>query len=330
MPRTFVLSTADVNSYGFRVLTEGIELPSPREVTMLWGHKRADAGKKDDVLPIGKWVNLRVEGGKLLAEPEFDMDDTFAAEIARKVEKGYVREASVGLAVREWNGDAKMMVKGQKLPTLAKSKLREASLAVVASNESAVALYDDGGQAINLDDPNTLVQLTSSSKNSPIPTNMEELKLVALALGLSESADQTKVLASLQELKEKAAKADKLQSELTVLKGLEGERRKVEIKTLLDAAVTDNRITAAQRPNYEKLFDADFDSTKAIVEGLPKVAKLSDVPAAKSGSGVFTYNGKTYSQLMKDESALLAQLKENDKTTFEQLYKAEYGEDYKW
>ena len=80
---TFILSTNDVNSYGFRVLTEGIELPVSGKLVMLWNHVRANGTDKNQILPIGHWVNLRKEGGKLLADPEFDMDDPFAADIAR-------------------------------------------------------------------------------------------------------------------------------------------------------------------------------------------------------------------------------------------------------
>lgn len=158
---------------------------------------------------------------------------------------------------------------------------------------------------------------------------MEELKLVALTLGLSDTADQQKVLDSIQELKAKAAKAGALEAELKLLKDQEGERRKVEIKTLIDAAVTDNRITAAQRPVYERLFDADFESAKAALDGLPKAVKLSEVPAGQGGANKFTYNGKTFSQLSKEDPNALAMLKDNDLETFKALYKAEYGADYK-
>jgi hypothetical protein len=327
MPKTFVLSTSEVNSYGFRVLTEGIELPKSKDLTMLWGHLRGEAGKKDDVLPIGKWVNLRVEGDRLLAEPEFDMDDTFAAEIARKVEKGYISEASAGLMPRQWSAEKNLMLKGQTLATLTKSRLREASITVVASNESAIALFSDDGQAINLNDPQALVQLTSTGKITSIPTNMEDLKLVALALGLTDNADQRKVLASIQELK---AKAGNLENEINLLKEKEADARKVEIVNLLDAAVTDNRITAAQRPVYANLFAADFDNTKAALDSLPKIVKMSEVPAGQTGGdGKFTYQGKTFSQLRKDAPDVLQTLKANDFSTFNQLYKAEYGKNYK-
>lgn len=295
---------------------------------MLWNHTRGDKGSKDDVLPIGKWVNLRFENGNLIADAEFDLDDSFAAEIARKVEKEYIFEASAGLKPVEWSTDKGLMVEGQDFPTLKRSRLREASIATIASDESSVSLYDDKGELIDLHDRSALVQLTSS-KTTSIPAKMEELKLVALTLGLSDTADQQKVLDSIQELKAKAAKAGALEAELKLLKDQEGERRKVEIKTLIDAAVTDNRITAAQRPVYERLFDADFESAKAALDGLPKAVKLSEVPAGQGGANKFTYNGKTFSQLSKEDPNALAMLKDNDLETFKALYKAEYGADYK-
>jgi hypothetical protein len=329
MLKTFILSNGNLNSYGFRVLTEGIELPKSMRLTMLWNHVRGDSGKKDDVLPIGKWVNLRIENGNLVADAEFDMDDPFAAEIARKVEKEFVFEASAGLKPIAWSSQKNLMLEGQTLPTLAKSRIREASIATIASNDGAVSLYDDNDALIDLNDTNALVQLTSKGKSTP--AIMEELKFVALALGLSDNADQAKVLAEIQTLKAKAGQVPVLETQIAAFKADQAEVRKVEVKNLLDAAVTEGRLMQAQRPAYEKLFDSDFDSAKEVLAGLTKVVKLSDFPAgaAPGAAGKFTYDGKTFSQLSKENPTVLASLKENDLETFKQLYKAEFGKDYK-
>ena len=49
--------------------------------------------------PIGRWENIRIEGGKILADPVFDMEDkreNGGAEIASQVERDFIRMASIG------------------------------------------------------------------------------------------------------------------------------------------------------------------------------------------------------------------------------------------
>ena len=77
---TFVLHDESVNTYGFRMLTSGANLEEfKKNPVMLLNHD-------DYSLPIGRWENIRVEGGKILADAVFDEGDARAAEVKRKVE----------------------------------------------------------------------------------------------------------------------------------------------------------------------------------------------------------------------------------------------------
>lgn len=68
-----VISTSAVNSYGFRVLTEGIDTTQfERNPILLWMHNRPMRGTKDEVLPLGRVENLRKEGDKLIGSLVFD------------------------------------------------------------------------------------------------------------------------------------------------------------------------------------------------------------------------------------------------------------------
>lgn len=293
---------------------------------MLWNHSRAMKGDKNEVLPIGRWVNLRVENGKLLGDAEFDSADPFAAEIERKVEAGIINEASSGLKPLKWSNDAAVKLVGQQYPTLAECGIREASITDIASNEFAVALYDDQGQSINLTDENVLVSLTSGAITTP-PTDMNELQTLALSLGLPVTATLAEVQAKQNLLLSQNAT---LTGQLATLQAAETQRRAAEITTLLDAAVTDNRITVATRPAFQKLFDGDFDNAKSILEAMPKTVKLTEFAAKTAGDqGGMTYQGKTFSQLSKESPKVLETLQANDMATFKALYKAEFGKDYK-
>jgi phage head maturation protease len=100
--KTFILSDESINTQGFRVLTNGIRLDEFRKnPIMLWNHNSSWRGTKDEQLPIGRWDNIRVEGGKLLADAVLDDGDDFAKEIARKVDKGIINMCSIGFAVIE-------------------------------------------------------------------------------------------------------------------------------------------------------------------------------------------------------------------------------------
>lgn len=323
MPKTFVLSSERKNSHGFKVRTSGIQLPADRTCIMLWNHFRATNGHKEDVLPLGRWVNLRIENGKVLAEPEFDMDDDFAKQIESKVEKDIITECSAGLFPVKWEQDSTGEL------WLTESVIREASIATIGSNEDAIALYDENLLALTSDQ---MVKLTASITTTSITkhsNSMEELKFIALTIGLPEAA-------TLDQVKDKIVGLRSLETENATLKlrleAIDNEK-KIQLandtKSLLDTAISEQRITAAQRPAYELLFASNFDAAKTALEAIPKPVSLSAFVAPQGGdAGGFTYQGKTFSQLSKESPTLLETLKSNDYGVFCQLYKAEFGKDY--
>ena len=80
--KTFILHDESVNSYGFRMLTDGVILDDfKKNPVMFYNHD-------DREMPIGRWEKIRIEDGKILAEANFDQGDPRAKEIARKVEEG--------------------------------------------------------------------------------------------------------------------------------------------------------------------------------------------------------------------------------------------------
>lgn len=110
---------------------------------MLWMHRRDDGWDFTQVLPIGKWENIRVEDGKLLADPVFDENDMFAKLIQAKVEKGIVKGASIGIVPVELSDDPKNIEKGQTRSTVTKCELYEASVVDIPSNRNTVKLMSD-------------------------------------------------------------------------------------------------------------------------------------------------------------------------------------------
>ena len=86
MPKEAIISTPRLNSYGARVLTEGIDLTQyQKNPVLLYMHRR---GRKED-MPIGIMENVRVEGDTLYGTPKFDDDTEDERNISKKWERGH-------------------------------------------------------------------------------------------------------------------------------------------------------------------------------------------------------------------------------------------------
>jgi len=157
MAKTFILHDESVNTFGFWIKTEGINLAQLRKNPMMFFmHIRpGDEGNtgKDMILPIGKWENIRLEDGKILADANFDLNDPFAKSISDKVEGGFINMASLGVG-KPWtmSADKIHLKEGQTRPTVIKCLAKEASIVDLGGNLNSLRLYDEAGQMITLSD----------------------------------------------------------------------------------------------------------------------------------------------------------------------------------
>lgn len=189
--KVFIVSDESINSYGFRVLTAGIDtsrfLKNP---IGLFNH--SDEWMDDNYAgPIAKWSDLKIEGGQLLATAEFDIDDPKGKIIANKVDKGFLNAASIGFRVIETSEDPELMLPGQRYATVTKCQLIEISIVDVPSNENACCLYDDNDKRIELKDSSDLLKLKGFKPKAPAPQenlnlNMKKVILAANLLGLGK------------------------------------------------------------------------------------------------------------------------------------------------
>jgi hypothetical protein len=151
--KRFTLTTDAVNSYGFRVLTKGVDLTLFKSnPLMLWMHRRALGGTLNEVLPLGFWDNLQYTEGSITGVPVFDDTDSFATGIYNKVENGTIKMASAGFRPVEWSDKPEYKLPGQSGPTLISSQLEEVSLVDIGANADALAvtLYNNTGGIIQL------------------------------------------------------------------------------------------------------------------------------------------------------------------------------------
>lgn len=331
--KTFVLTDESLNSYGFWLPLSGAVLDQFRKnPIMLWMHNRAWRGTKEDILPIGYWDNIRIEGKKLLADAIFDEEDDFATAIGEKVENNVLRMASCGIRVIETSQDPKWLKPGQTCETPTKWTLREASIVDIGANDNALALvfYDESDNIIKLTDDGSglpLQKLTDNRSETPKKGNMKQL---ATLLKLPEDSTDAQFAAEVQKLQDKLSAAEtartNAETKLADYEKNEKEQKKAEAASLLDAAVKDGRLNAESRGSWESLFEKDHESAKASLAAIPvrRSAKdqLAEVKEGKENER------EALSKLSWDEldkSGKLRILKEKYEDMYEEKFEQKFG-----
>ena len=252
MKHQFIINTENVNSYGYRILTEGIDYAQyMRNPVVLFMHERGvNAYKGSEV--IGRCTKLYKEGTTLIAEVEFDEQDEFAKKIAGKVERGYIRMASMFAEIKEVSADPHHLLEGQVYETVTACKLVEISIVDIGGNDNALKLSKDGK-------PFQLKKIVTNTSN-----NMD-IKVIALALGMGENTKEEAVLSALHSLKTDKEKAE---AEVVALKKTIRDIHKSEATTLVDKAVQLGLIPEALKESQLKQFETDFDGQKAVLSKL--------------------------------------------------------------
>lgn len=333
--KRFKLSTEALNSKGFRVRTEGINLSQFKENPILyWMHKRPE-GNVDDTLPLGGWVDLQVdaEARVITAVPEFDEDD-FSKRIYDKVESGTIKMASAGLQPVEWRD-----VDGELW--LWESILVEGTVCDRGSNPEALAvqLYNEKDELINLTE-DYLNQVTNEtfSDMKLINLNAEDAKVI----GLSEGEHAPEVLITKAKLlagqvvsltdEKDAAELAKTKAE-TDLQELKTSQDREKLVALVDKAVEDKKITADEKVQFlgdpENNIEAlSYEKAEAMLKlrAPHKSAEEHLNDKEKSGSELDALMKLSYDEL--DKSGDLGKLKKLDLAAFNQKGKEKYGE--KW
>lgn len=307
MSKRVRITNESVNSYGFRVLTSGIDLEQyRRNPVLLYMHERGNV--------IGYVKDLQVENGEVTGELVFDEASELSTRCKKQYEVGSLRMVSIGLDPKETSGAPELLLEGQTRPTVTKSKLVEVSLVDIGANDDAITMYNEG-TAIELEkDGNCLLPLLS---NNPINQTTMDLKKLALQLGLPETADEATVLAKIAELQKEAGVSVTLRAENDKLK-------LASITTLVDTAIAEKKITVENKEhfvNLGKTIGAD-ELTKTLAAMSPNV-KLSGV--INQGGGAAAQGAVGYTKLSEVPEAELLTMRQENKAEYVRLFKAEYG-----
>ncbi|MEI6898268.1 MAG: hypothetical protein WCL00_00190 [Bacteroidota bacterium] len=267
MPKTFILNDESrLNSYGFIVLNSGGKFDRFKSnPVMLMNHEQDDL--------IGRWDNLRVEGSQLMADSVFDEEDPDAKKIMGKVDRGFLKGASMGLHII--SAELKSVPGLDLVPVATEWEMMEGSLAAVPSNEVCLRLYSERGEVITSKEAIKLSIDSLINKNQK-DNSMEKIILtaeVATILKVSKETDVTTLNAAIMELSAREAAAVK---ELN-------DHREAQAKALVEGAITEGRLSADKKDSFMKLAKEDYKQAKDLIESIPAKQTLSDKIKTSSG-----------------------------------------------
>lgn len=227
------LTNDSLNSYGYRVLTAGVDVSQyERNPLLLYMHERGKV--------IGVMKDIRVEDGEITGEPCFDEATELSRQCKKQWDFGSLRMVSIGFDVLETSGDPKYLLEGQKRPTVTKSRIYEVSVVDIGANDDAIVLRKDGTQITLSDGQECPLPLLKNNHNTP---PQMELKQLARTLGLPETADETAVNAKLAELNASKDEAEKMRKENDALK-------LAQITTAVDSAIAAKKIPADKKDHF--------------------------------------------------------------------------------
>jgi Caudovirus prohead serine protease len=320
MTHDFIINTENVNCYGYRILTDGIDYAQyMRNPVVLFMHEREmdkdDDGKGSAV--IGRCLNLQKKGNDLVATIEFDEKDAFAKKIADKVAGGFIRMASIYAEVVEASSEAKLILQGQTLETVTKCKLVEISIVDIGGNDDALKLSKDGKP----------IKLNKVNLNKI--ENMSKLANIALALGIAAETPEDTVVGEVQKLKLAKEASDK---KVIELQATIAEIIKKEAATLVEKVIALGLLPAVLKDSQIKAFENDPEGQKAMLskliadkevqtqesQGHQSAVREVILKGKNNGSGVAE---ETYDYLQKFNAVKLAKIREEQPELYTKLAK---------
>lgn len=307
--RIVLCDSGTVNSYGFRTALEGIDLSRFRKnPVMLYNH--------DPERVIGKWTNVDIEKtdgrpSQLTAVPVFDMDDPFAAEIARKVEGGFIKGCSMGIMIKAMATDEN----GVNVAT--KSVLLEASIVSIPADENALVVYEDEARKkqLSINEFNTLYYKMETKEKTlaEVTERTESAEVVTLR---AQVADKDAKIAELN------ATVDTLRKDLAELEYREAEK-------FADAAIADGKITEDVKGeviSFYLSFPKETVKLFGAINGKADEADAQQVSLAQMVQNGKGTTNKTWDELDRTPGALKA-LKADNPEEFKRLYREKWGSD---
>ncbi|GAA4156643.1 hypothetical protein GCM10022217_15860 [Chryseobacterium ginsenosidimutans] len=290
--RRFVFNDESVkNSYGFYILTSGIDIRRFSQNPVCLADHWNWTGSV-----LGIWEDIQAGSGTLSGTPKFDTKSY--EELVRQVESGTLKGCSMGILFDE--ADFTKNENGDLI--LTKCELMEVSIVAVPSNANSIALYHQNGNRMSEGEIKTLCLSFGKSQepeiNNPINNNDSTMKKIQLslmafaALGFAqttqtvEEPELDKAILTLKNENDKnALELEKVKRELQAYQDADKLKKTQEIETMVTLAVQEGRITADKKQTFIDLAAQNLELAKATLESFPKKVDLSAGVKTPGGNG---------------------------------------------
>jgi len=162
----FTICDETVNRYGWRLLVGGGNLDGFNQNPVCCVQHNTW------MIPVGKWSDLKLEGGKFTGTVEFDRNDEDAVKLYWKYKDGYMSAVSLNILPIEESDDPKYLITGQTRSTVTKWDLLEISLVTVPGQKNAVKLSTPEGGEYKL---NLITNSTMAKEEKTVEQMQAEL-----------------------------------------------------------------------------------------------------------------------------------------------------------
>lgn len=295
------ITNDSVNSYGSRVLTEGLDIEQyKKNPVLLYMHRRGEV--------IGYMKDVRKENGEVTGEPVFDEATELSRSCKQQWEFGSLKMVSAGIDILATSEEPKYLTVGQTAATITESKLYEVSLVDVGANDDALVLMREGKQiTMGRDGENPL----PSIKIKTMAKEKKEEKAAVMEL----EAAQVQAVKAVQE-----KEAPELEKENAELKKEIAELKERSLLEMVNRAIEEGRIEESRREQFMELGRKVGEKSLSEVFGaMQRRVKIADMVRAGRGEG------PEEESLGKMSEKEIAEMRKDNKERYIRLYKKEYG-----
>lgn len=230
----FLLSDESVNSYQMIVRTAGIDISRfEHNPVMYYNHDRSQG-------VIGRWRNLRIADDRLYGTPEFDENHKLGREIARQVEAGFIRAASIGIEVLQQEGQV-----------VTRCELKEVSICDIPANKNALQLYF-ADKAVSCEQYAALRERMEQISHS-------EMERIRQLLRLPAGAPVAEIIEVIEDLVKPLPESSEKILKMALSDGIITKLQYEEIKPLvLDDPLKASKYISGKRKAFEDNFEREF------------------------------------------------------------------------
>lgn len=307
MSRVRLTSNA-INSYGSRILTEGIDIEQyMRNPVLLWMHERGNV--------IGRLEDIQRDADGITAEVVFDEVSERSKTAKAQWDAGSLRMVSVGIEVIEVSSEPDVVMPGQTRPTITRSKLFEVSVVDVGANDDALRLTHDG-KVLTLAhgmecDILPLMNMSNHNNNDMLREQLIETLGLDTAVADSEIVDNVRLLVAYEA---------QTTEDLVAYEAL----RRADIERRVDEAISAGSIQAERRADIVEIGMQDAETLDVLLSSL-STPHASAIAQLQEGEGQDDKASLSAEWDTLDRQGLLFDLRTNDPDRFQRLFKAKFN-----